>query len=179
MGSYLFASHSQLALHFYRTVLPGMRPFLLESAGPVHTFATVPISILLNVTVTCAGQDLNSSGRSYKHLPGGTTNTLRCSQSPPCYPPPTGVTQGLTVAQCPVTRWESVSSLLVCFCPKAPLPKAVCTLILQRALKAFSLFISAISAGKHGGVPGSDFHFVLFSIQYFLCVSFLPLKSAY
>ena len=31
--------------------------------------------------------------------------------------------QGLTVAQRPVTRWENVSSLLVCFCPQAPLQR--------------------------------------------------------
>lgn len=125
MGSYLFASHSQLALHFYRTVLPGTRPFLLESAGPVHTFATVPISILLNVTVTCAGQDLNSSGRSYKHLPGGTTNTLRCSQSPPCYPPPTGV---LKILQWPSALWQDgrVSPLSLCVSVQRPHCKESC-----------------------------------------------------
>ena len=172
MESHLCGSHSQLTLYFYWTVLPWMRPFLLESAGPVHTFATVPISVLLNVTVTSAGQDLNSSGRYYEHLPGGATNTLRWSRSTPCYPPPTWVPK---VLQWP-SACDKVGECLLSpgvFLSKGPTAKkAVRTLISQRALKAFSFSISAISARKHGGVPGSDFYLVLFSIHYFLFVLF-------
>lgn len=174
---YLCGWHSQLALYFYWTVLPWMRPFLLESAGPVHTFATVPVSILPNVTVTPAGQDLNPSGRSYKHLP-----TLCGAPNP--HPAAHHQLESSRSYSGPAPCDKVGERLLppCVFLSTGPTAKkAVCTLVSQRALKAFSFFISAISAGKRGGVPGSDFYFVLFSIQYFLFVLFyfLPLKSAY
>lgn len=149
-----------------------MRPFLLESAGPVHTFATVPVSILLNVTVTSAGKDLNSSGRSYKHLP-----TL--FGAPNHHPAPHHQLESSRSYSGPAPC-DKVGECLLSPCvflstgPTAK--KAVCTLVSQRALKAFSFFISAISAGKHGGVPGSDFYFVFYTIFPFCFVLFFTFK---
>ena len=133
---YLCGWHSQLALYFYWTVLPWMQPFLLESAGPVHTFATVPVSILLNVTVTSAGKDLNSSGRFYKHLP-----TL-CG-APNHHPAPHHQLESSRSYSGPAPC-DKVGECLLSPCvflstgPTAK--KAVCTLVSQRALKAFSFF---------------------------------------